>query len=116
MSNQDILNKFDIAFHNNDLINMEKCFTNSPRNNYYLDISLENGNTSLINFFLAKGIQPSLFANQMARINGFHNIANYIDSCTNFRNNINIKNIYYNYNKNHKKFYWDPIIPHEYRF
>lgn len=110
------MNNFDVAFNNNNLENMEKYFVNSPKNNFYIDISLEDGNTDIVNFFLNKGVKPSLFANQIAKINGYNDLANKIESYYGYRNMVNIKNVYYTFDRTDKKMIWNPIIPQEFRF
>jgi len=116
-SNQtETLEQFDIAFHNNDLESMEKYYTDTRRNNYYLDIALDDGKYDLVHFFLNKGVKPSLFANQMARINGFNKLATQVESQTDFRNKVNIQNVYYNYDRHNKSMYWNTVVPEEFRF
>ena len=110
------LENFNIAFHNNDLESMEKYYTETHRNNYYLDVALDEGKTELVQFFLNKGVKPSLFANQMARSNGYNKLATKVESQADFRNKVNIQNVYYNYDRHNKSMNWNIVVPQDFRY
>lgn len=113
---QEIMNNFEIAYHNKDIKNMEKYYVPSSRDNYFIDVALEEGNKDIYNFFVNKGVKPSLFANQMARINGYNKLANEVESYINYRNKINVKSVYNTYDRYNKSMQWNSIIPNDFRF
>lgn len=94
-------------------IDIQQYYLPGFLNYFYLDSALEEGNEIVVNFLVQKGYKPSLFANQMARINGHISLATKIESCIGYRNQVSIKNVYYNLNK---PFSWNTVIPIEYRF
>ena len=107
---------FNQAFIENDLGKMEEYYSPSNLDNYYIDIALEEGNLNKVNFFLDKGAKPSLFANQMARINGYNKLANQMDTMTDFRNKASVYSVYRNYDRSNKKMNWNPIVPEDFKF
>lgn len=107
---------FEKAFESNQLQEMENNYSRSGRNNYYLDISLEEGNVRMVDFFLHKGYQPSLYAIQMSRMNGHHSLANRIESYYDLRNKTCIKSVLCKYDRKSKSLDWDPIVPLSHRY
>jgi hypothetical protein len=95
---------------------MEKYFVDSKLNPYYMDVSLEEGWQEGFDFFASKGVKPSLYATQMARINGFHQLAMKSESYQELRNKVSIKNVYYKFNSKNKTMEWNPIVPPNFRF
>lgn len=59
------LNQFELSFSEQNLNDMEMNFQANHRNYFYLDSALEEGKEKIVDFFLAKVVRPSLFANQM---------------------------------------------------
>jgi hypothetical protein len=112
----DKLTLFESAIRDQDLARMDEYFQETRRNNYYLDVALEEGKEKIVDYFLNKGYQPSLFANQMARLNGHISLSNKIESYIQYRNKINIKDVFYKYDSKIKSIYWSPLIPLEHRF
>jgi len=108
---------FESAYYNNNINDMHQYYEPSLKDNYFIDVALEEGNVDIVYFFLNKGAKPSLYANQMARINGHNLLANQIDSLTDFRNKVNVKNVYCKYNQSNKTMYWsNPSIPNEFKY
>lgn len=107
---------FHLAFLKNDIQTMDKMFVSSPRNNYYIDVSLEEGRKDVTNLLLSKGVKPSLFALQMAKINGHDGLAMNVEGQCDMRNKVDIKKVYYLYDRYNKTFSWSPIIPNTYRY
>jgi hypothetical protein len=104
---------FETAYIVGDLQTMEKLYKKSDRDNFYLDCALEEGRLEIVDFFIQRQVKPSLFAYQMSRINGFHSITNKISE---FRNKVNLKNVYWNYDPSKKDFEWNSCVPTNHRF
>jgi exoribonuclease II len=81
-----------------------------------MDISVEEGKKDMVKFFMSKEVQPSLFALQMAKINGHDNLVMDVESYCRLRNNVHIKNVYYLYDRLNKSFTWNDIIPLKFRY
>jgi hypothetical protein len=111
-----MMNQFELAFYSKDIKNMEKYYVPSSRDNYFIDIALDEGNKDVYNFFANRNVKPSLFANQMARINGYNQLASEVESYTDFRNKVSVKDIYYKYDRTNKSMRWNPYVPNEFRF
>lgn len=107
---------FEQALRTQNMNKLEELYQSNPRNNYYLDISIEEGNLEIADFFIQKGIKPSLFALQMARINSHHSLANKIESIADLRNKVNIKSVYWKYLPKNKSTYWNDIVPKYFQF
>jgi hypothetical protein len=116
LSKEEIMDKFEIAFHNNNISDMEKYYVPTKIDNYYIDVALEEGKKDVFNFFVNKNVKPSLFAAQMARINGHEKLAMIAESYSDFRNKVNIKNVYHQYDRINKKFVWNPNISEKYQY
>jgi len=113
---QDTKDIFHNAFMSNNISKMAETYIDSPRNNFYIDVALEEGNKDVVDFFRTKDVKPSLFAIQMARINGHEKLAAEIESYVEVRNKINYKSVYWIYDRINKKFIWNDIIPSAFRF
>jgi hypothetical protein len=96
-----------IKFFNEDL----KINTNLES---VIDISIENGNFPMVEYLINRGIKYSLYAKQMAMINGFYKIVLYVETFGKMRNNIGIDKIHRKHVKN--GFVWSDCIPIEYQF
>ena len=59
---------------------------------------------------------PSLYAKQMANINGHVSLVNWIDTYTTQRNDIGIDSVHRRFDKNKGVFSWSECIPMEYRY
>jgi hypothetical protein len=79
--------------------------------NMAVDAALENGDMEKLKTLMTQ-CQPSLYAKQMAHINGHHKAAFYVDVYGKVRNDTDIKNVHYNYKTNK----WRDVIPEEYRY
>lgn len=79
----------------------------------FIDVSLEEGDMELFKYFLNDcKLQPSLYAKQMANINGHHSLITYMEVMgTVLRNSVNIMQVHYNA----KTGVWADCIPEEYR-
>lgn len=68
--------------------------------NLFVDISLEEGNDSMTKFLINHfGCQPSLYAKQMAQINGHDKLALWAESHGILRNHTSYKSVHYNYKR-----------------
>ncbi len=104
------------AFEEGNISSMETYYIPSELDNYYIDTALEQGKKKQVDFFLNKGVRPSLFACQMARVNGFDGLANHVESFTKFRNQVSLSSFYKTYDPKEKKIVWKPIIPDCHRY
>lgn len=109
------------AFEENDIKRMtylQKQFslTLPGYGNYHIDVALERGNTDMSKFLVSNfKCQPSLYAKQMAKINGHKDLVDWVNSTTKQRNDTGIDNVHCRFDKKEKAFVWDDVIPHEYR-
>lgn len=86
--------------------------------NKYLDIDIatENGNIELVKDLYANyNIKPSLYAKQMALINGYTKMVMYIENNIGVRNKVNIDMVHKKYNNSTKTFEYDEIVPNRFR-
>ena len=79
----------------------------------FIDVSLEEGDMELFKYFLNDcKLLPSLYAKQMANINGHHSLITYLEVWgTPLRNSVSIMQVHYNA----KTGVWADCIPEEYR-
>lgn len=91
---------------------------NLPGNgNYYIDKAIEEGNIEMVKFLVNEfNCQPSLYAKQMANINGHTSLLTWIDTYATQRNNIGIDSVHRRFNKTQGKFIWSDCIPTQYRY
>jgi len=106
------------AFHKNDKEKLKFIANNFNYNlngglcNLFIDSSLEDGNEDMVKFLVKEfQCQPSLYAKQMAHINGHHSLAFWADTFTTQRNDVNIHAVHHNY-----KTGWANSIPEELRY
>lgn len=79
----------------------------------YIDKTLEDGNDKMAKFLVMEfRCQPSLYAKQMAHVNGHHKLAFWMDSFAELRNKTDISSVHYD----NKTKQWNKSIPEEYRF
>lgn len=85
--------------------------------NYYIDVSVENGNENMAKFLITEfGCQPSLYAKQMASVNGHTKLSLWIDVFAKQRNNIGIHDVHRTYNKEKHQFDWNGAILEQFRY
>lgn len=85
--------------------------------NFHIDKSLETGNKYMTILLITTfNCNPSLYAQQMAHINGHHALAVFSEEFSEKRNNVGIMSVHRRFNRDTKKFEWDDCIPVEYRF
>lgn len=96
-----------IKFFNEDL----KINTNLE---FIIDTSIENGNFPMVEYLIKRGMKYSLYAKQMAMVNGFYNIVLYVETFGKIRNNIGIDKVHRKHIKS--GFVWSDCIPNEYQF
>jgi hypothetical protein len=105
------------AFDNNDMQKMEYLtnqfgLTISENNGLFIDSALEDGNDNMAKFLVKKyKSQPSLYAKQMAHVNGHHGLAFWMDSFAEQRDRTGIDIVHKRHNTG-----WNECIPPEYRF
>lgn len=81
--------------------------------NLFVDSALEDGKDEMTKFLISEfKCEPSLYAKQMAQINGHHSLALWTEVYGKLRNNTDIKSVHYN----HKLNSWNSVIPEEYRY
>jgi hypothetical protein len=106
------------AFKNNSistLINLTKIQPlTDVQCNMFVDVALEDGNEKMAKFLVNdEKCVPSLYAKQMAHVNGHHKLSFWMDAYSpNTRNGPDIKTVHYNY----KQKTWNNHIPEEYRY
>lgn len=78
----------------------------------FVDTSLEEGDGDMFKFLVNEyGEEPSLYAKQMAHINGHHSLVTWIETMgISLRNNIGIANVHY------KNGQWSDYVPKSYQF
>jgi hypothetical protein len=80
--------------------------------NYMVDVSLEEGDEKMAKYLIAHyDARPSLYAKQMAEINGHIKLAKLIESLYPLRNSTSIFNVHWS-----AKAGWNQCIPHQYQF
>jgi len=106
--------KLKDAFDKNNITELEK-YEHIPNFycNIFVDTALEEGNSDmtklLVNNFKCR---PSLYAKQMAHVNGHHKLAFWTETYGQQRNDTDIKTVHYN----HKTKTWNNSIPEEFRY
>lgn len=85
--------------------------------NYHIDVAIESGNTDMSKYLVSNfNCQPSLYAKQMGRINGYNELVDWIDKSTEQRNDNGIDIVHRRFDKMTGKFIWNSVIPNEYRY
>lgn len=83
---------------------------------YFVDVSLEEGDKEMTQFLINKlNAQPSLYAKQMAEINGHSELAKYVDHFGTFRNQTSIASVHRRRDKD-GNIRWSECIPLKYQF
>lgn len=103
------------AFKKKDINKLQFLVTTGlAMSNMFIDVSLDEGDMELFKFFLNEcKLKPSLYAKQMASINGHHSLITYLEAMrTPLRNDVSINQVHYNF----KTKEWSDCIPEEYRF
>jgi hypothetical protein len=108
--------KYQDAFLKNDIQTMKNVSYGkiiSPMQcGMFIDTSLESGNAEMAKFLVTDfKCQPSLYAKQMAHVNGHHSLSLWMDSYATQRNDTDIKTVHYR-----PKSGWSPHIPEKYRY
>jgi hypothetical protein len=101
------------AFLNNDIERM-KHWKHIPeiKCNSFVDYSIETGNVDMAKFLInTYNCKPSLYAKQMANINGHKSLVSWTNENSTQRDTPDIKSVYYS-----AKSGWDNRIPVEYRY
>ncbi|SPN79581.1 Hypothetical protein BRZCDTV_426 [Brazilian cedratvirus IHUMI] len=80
---------------------------------FYLDVALEEGDLEGVKRYARAGY--SLYARQMAEVNGQHECVNYVLTESKQRNNTGVMGIYCRYSKKQGKLVWDDNVPEEFR-
>src|SRR5439155_14756399 len=89
------------------------CFNGA----FHIDVSVEEGNEMMAKFLVKEfNCQPSLYAKQMAHINGHHGLVFWMDNFSQQRNYIGIHNVHRRYDFKTKKMLWNNIIPLNYQY
>lgn len=84
---------------------------------YYIDVATEEGNTNMAKFLASEfKCQPSLYAKQMAHINGHSTLTFWLDAYTKQRNDTPISTVHRPYNTQKKAFQWNDAIPEKFRY
>ena len=110
------------VYEKNDINTLEYLIDNFklelPANgNYHIDKAIEEGNITMAKFLVSKlNCQPSLYAKQMATINGHTSLVTWIDTHTTQRNDIGIANVHRRFDKLSRRFTWSDCIPIEYQY
>lgn len=105
------------AFKNNDYEKMKYCHEKLkiPISEYMIDEATENGNMEMVKFLTFNyNKKPSLYAKQMAEINGHKTMSLWIDKFAGIRNNVDISSVHRKHTKDGVK--WSDIIPEAFRF
>ena len=101
------------AFDKNDIGRVDHFLQQYKFNtNLFIDSALEDGNDKMTKLLVCKyNAAPSLYAKQMAHINGHHKLVFWMDAFTKTRNDTGINIVH-----KHVKNGWNECIPEEYRF
>lgn len=106
------------AFKSNKIFTLKDLIKIKPLTdaqcNMFVDVSTEEGNETMAKFLVnEQKCIPSLYAKQMAHVNGHHKLSFWMDTyASNTRNGPDIKTVHYNY----KQQQWSNSIPAEYRY
>ena len=114
-------NELEDILQKRDFNKLEQLY-NENKNNIsiqeLIDEAVENNDFEMLKFLsfhLNKNNldenKPSLYAKQMAHINGYHGIAHFIDEFVGCRNNIGIYTLHYDLEEG-----WRDIIPENHRY
>mgnify|MGYP006898473348 CR=1 FL=1 len=110
------------AFEENNIDKIKYLKNNFPlslpgNGNYHVDVSTENGNGDMAKFLVTElKCEPSLYAKQMATVNGHTNLSLWMNVFAKQRNETGINIVHRHFNKEKKMFVWDEIIPEQFRY
>ncbi len=80
--------------------------------NMFVDSALEDGKSDMVKYLVSRyECQPSLYAKQMAHVNGHHSLASWTEEFAIQRNNTSIRTVHYR-----PKTGWNKVIPEKYRY
>ncbi len=105
------------AFVNNNLASFRSYFSSGAKLpqgqcNMFVDAALEEGRNDMVKYLVnTHECQPSLYAKQMAHVNGHHGLAAWTEDYAVQRNNTSIKSVHYR-----PKTGWSKVIPEKYRY
>jgi hypothetical protein len=80
---------------------------------FKLDVAIEEGDIGTVRMYKSAGY--SLYAKQMAMVNGHDDVINYIEKFSKQRNNIGVVPVHYRFDRNSGKWEWDDCIPEHLR-
>jgi hypothetical protein len=84
--------------------------------NYMVDVSLEEGDDEITkHLILNYKAKPSLYAKQMAEINGYIKLAKFVETFCELRNNVSIASVHCKINDKHG-INWNYCIPEQFHF
>ena len=84
---------------------------------FHVDIATEEGNEKMAKFLVEEfKSQPSLYAKQLAHINGYSGLSFWMDKYAQQRNDIGIDSVHKRFNKKIGKWIWNDCIPIESRY
>jgi len=86
---------------------------------FHVDVSIEEGNEKMAKFLVQEfGAQPSLYAKQMAHVNGHSNLSFWMDKYAQQRNNIGIDSVHKRFDgsKSGMGWFWSESIPEKFRY
>ena len=93
---------------------IKEKMTNTANFNYMVDISLEEGNDKMTKYLINSGARPSLYAKQMAEVNGHTKLAKFVETFYPLRNDVSIASVHCRIRNGTRN--WDSCIPEEFRF
>lgn len=90
---------------NNFSLNLHGC------GNYHIDIAIEEGQTDMSKFLITEfKCQPSLYAKQMAIVNGHDQLSSWVDQNAIQRNQTGINVVHRHYDKEKRQFVWGDYL------
>ena len=110
------------AFFENDIAKMEHLRTTQGLKlpgdgNFHIDVATDEGNLDMVKYLVTKhGCKPSLYAKQMAHINGHPKTAIWLDKFGQERNQVDIGTIHRRFDKSTGVHCWSDEVPTEYRY
>lgn len=114
LTNYDLVDAWQ--HHNYDQIKIIHSQLNNANLYYLVDVSLEEGDKGMTQFLINNlNAQPSLYAKQMAEINGHVELAKYVESFGTFRNQASIASVHRRRGKD-GNVRWSECIPFKYQF
>jgi len=90
-----------------------------PCNNgmYHIDVATEEGDFEMVKYLVTNHkCQPSLYAKQMAHINGNSNIVFWLDANSTQRNKTTIDKVHKRFNRCEGTWIWNKMIPTQFTY